>query len=204
MPSLDHSVYNSPESGKPSSKDGIIRIAAMVRPQTPRRSPGLTMDVLAALKGHFGGAVEINIFGVRPDDQEFLALNRDFEFNHHGLLVRAEVASVLRRSDLFLDLSEYQAFGRTGLEAMACGCATILPHVGGCDEYAEDGENALLINELSVDSILAMCVELCEDSEQLAKLKKAAIETAQRYSVERASRSILGLFLRHMAARNPD
>jgi glycosyltransferase involved in cell wall biosynthesis len=51
-------------------------------------------------------------------------------------LSRSEVAALLRNSDIFLDLSDFQAFGRTAIEAMASGCIPVVPNKGGTDEFA--------------------------------------------------------------------
>ena len=51
----------------------------------------------------------------------------------------------MRRCDVFIDASAYQAFGRSGLEAMACGAVPVLPALGGVHEYALDDENAMVL-----------------------------------------------------------
>src|SRR5690606_4278951 len=45
-PSLDHDVYHP----APRIADGVLRLTAMVRPQTPRRAAARTMRVLKALQ----------------------------------------------------------------------------------------------------------------------------------------------------------
>ena len=59
------------------------------------------------------------------------------------------MAELLRESDVFLDMSVYQAFGRTALEAMACGATAVVPKVGGVWEFVEHGHNALAVDTLS-------------------------------------------------------
>lgn len=131
VPSLDHSVY------KPGVKpdDGRIHICAMVRPSTPRRAPEATMEVLAGLHSELGDRVAIHIFGCARDQHAFLLLQRDFPYTHHGILKRHEVAQLLGRCHLFIDMSDYQAFGRTAVEAIACGCMVAVPAHGGATEY---------------------------------------------------------------------
>src|SRR5262249_57038422 len=46
----------------------VVRIAAMIRPATPRRQPRRTMEVLRAVHRSHGDRVEILIFGCRPDE----------------------------------------------------------------------------------------------------------------------------------------
>ena len=92
------------------------------------------------------------MFGCAADDPFWT--EHDYDGEILGVLRRDEVADLLRRSQLFIDLSEYQAFGRTGLEAMACGCTTILPEAGGSDEYAIDGSNCLRVDTGDREAIL--------------------------------------------------
>ena len=118
----------------------------------------------------------------------------DFAFENRGILKRLEVAALLREADVFVDLSDYQAFGRTGLEAMACGCATVLPACGGVDEYAVAGVNALLVDTASFEETTAAVARLVGDRGLRERLAERALETAARYSVIRASLSELSVF----------
>ncbi|MFV1996232.1 MAG: glycosyltransferase, partial [Verrucomicrobiales bacterium] len=88
----------------------------------------------------------------------------------------------------------YQAFGRTGLEAMACGCATVLTSEGGIAEYARDGENALLVDVGARGAILEAAVKVLEDDALRARLVAGGLETAPGYSMARSADSIIRLF----------
>jgi glycosyltransferase involved in cell wall biosynthesis len=118
----------------------------------------------------------------------------DFNFNNHGTLIREEVAQLLRSADIFLDLSDYQAFGRTGLEAMACGCTVVLPTKGGVDEYAINRENALLVDTTSEEACYNAATELVSNSELRKKLRKNSIMKAAEYSISKAAASELTVF----------
>lgn len=190
-PSLDHSVYYPNFEAGPEE---VVRVTAMVRPKTPRRAAKETMQVLESLKKHYGDAVTITIFGCEPDDSRFLALPRGFEFENREVLVREEVAELLRESDIFLDLSKYQAFGRTGLEAMACGCAVVLPENGGASEYAKHRENALLVDTSDFDKMVSAAKNLVDDGGLREELSIRGTMAASVYSVRRAVVSELTLF----------
>lgn len=182
-PSIDHEVYR-PRTRK---QDGRIHIVAMVRPGTPRRGASRTMRVLKALQHRFSDKVALHIFGCLDRGSDFLPLERDFAYVNHGILKRPEVAELLSACDVFLDLSDYQAFGRTGLEAMACGCAVVLPIAGGADEYAVNGANSIVIDTLDEGMCVGCVSSLIEDSTLLAKIKLSALLTAAKYSVHMAA-----------------
>jgi len=121
--SIDHDVYRPLDRplGEP------FRVTAMVRPKTPRRAPKRTVRILEQIAFEFGQSVEVSFFGCGPDDLANIGLRPSPALDSLGVLDRWQVANTLRNSDLFLDLSDYQAFGRTGLEGMACGCVPVTP-----------------------------------------------------------------------------
>lgn len=188
VPSLDHSVYF------PEVKDdhAEVRIVAMVRPQTPRRAAARTMRVLREVVRRNPTRVGLHIFGCESKHPDFQALSQDFPFINYGVLTRAEVAALLRRCDVFVDLSDYQAFGRTGLEAMACGCATVLPVEGGTSEYATDA-NSVLVDSSDEDSCVERLSALVNSDVELRRLRRNGLTTASAYSVHGAAMSELNL-----------
>lgn len=186
-PSLDHATYY-PAERAPRAR---LRVTAMVRPQTPRRAAPRTMRVLRDLARRHGGCVEIHVFGCDRDDERFRALERDFAFINHGVLRRPEVAQLLRDSDLFVDLSDYQAFGRTALEAMASGCVPAVPMAGGSAEFAVDGHNALLCDTTNEQACTEAIAGLIAEPGRVNQLRRAALATAARFSMQGAVRSEL-------------
>lgn len=188
-PSLDREVY-FPDF-RTHHESYPVRLTAMIRPFTPRRGADRTMRVLKRIKQRFGEQVVIDLFGCDDEDKIFQQIEMDFNFNNHGTLIREEVAQLLRSADIFLDLSDYQAFGRTGLEAMACGCTVVLPTKGGVDEYAINRENALLVDTTSEEACYNAATELVSNSELRKKLRKNSIMKAAEYSISKAAASEL-------------
>lgn len=125
--SIDHDLYH-PGPPRPA---GAPTASAMIRPKTLRRAPRRTARILEMLADAHGGRLTLIAFGSSRDELEAAGIRLSERIELRGQLRRDEVAAVLRASDLFLDVSDYQAFGRTGLEAMACGCVPLLPLFGG-------------------------------------------------------------------------
>jgi hypothetical protein len=191
-PSLDRGLFHA---GGRSSRDGELRLAAMIRPRTPRRRPAATLRALSLIAQELGEGVRIATFGCDPDAFAELAPDGIPGLTHLGLLSRMQVSALMRRSDIFIDASAYQAFGRTGLEAMACGAVPLLPQLGGVHEYAVAGENALILDEGSPEQIAATVLALADSPARLADMSQAGVRDARRFSVERAARSQLSLFV---------
>jgi glycosyltransferase involved in cell wall biosynthesis len=171
----------------------------MVRPRTQRRRPAATLRVLERLAKELGEQAHVTTFGGSEEELEQF-LGRSPQIEHRGILSRERVADLLRQSHLFLDLSTYQAFGRSGFEAMACGCVPVLPVLGGAQEYAEDGVNALLLDVRNDDAVVDAVGRLVLDRDALRMLRREGIRTGERFSIERAALSIYALFAHALIA----
>ena len=186
-PSIDTSIYYPTGDVRRSE---TLSIAAMIRPQTPRRGAARTMELLKRIIRSYGSKVSVTIFGCEDDHPDFQAMVRDFPFRNMGILNRPDVARLLRESDVFIDLSDYQAFGRTALEAMACGALAMVPKVGGCYEYA-NGQNALIVDTLNIDECYAELKSVIDDRAKLDGCRLAGLATATEFSIRRAAVSEL-------------
>jgi GT2 family glycosyltransferase/glycosyltransferase involved in cell wall biosynthesis len=206
-PSIDREVYfparlaAGANGGSPVApgEPGVLRVAAMLRPRTARRQPLATVAVLERLLAELPGRVRVSTFGCYPDElREILPGSQQESVleRHLGMLSRTEVAELMRASDVFLDMSVYQAFGRTALEAMACGATAVVPNLGGVWEFVVHRDNALAVDTLESDGALAALRELATDAELLARLKAGAVHTAERHSIARAALSEYLLFER--------
>ncbi len=191
--SVDHATYFP----GPRRTDGPIVIAAMVRPKTPRRAPRRTARILEMLAARLGDKVSLVSFGCDEQDLADSGIRYSGKIDHRGSLAREGVADVLRNADLFLDLSDYQAFGRTAIEGMACGCVPVLPVFGGADEFVRHWVNGFVVDTRS-DAAILETVEayVAAETGSRHRLRMAAIGTALEYTIEKAAFSELRLFER--------
>ncbi len=184
-PSIDHGVYF------PNFNKTEKIISAMIRPKSPRRAPHRTMKILRALKKSYP-EYKVCIFGCTDDEIIENELVHDFEFENLGVLKRLQVSQLLRESELFLDLSDFQAFGRTALEAMACGCVPVITQYGGVYEYAIHEYNSFIVNTKDDRDILDSITKYFTcDSLEKVMLRNNAVNTSQNFSVRRAALSEL-------------
>lgn len=197
-PSLDTDLFHAQDT---APRDGPIRVVAMVRPRTPRRQPYSTTSVLERLSEELSHDLTIATFGCSDADLRRVTQDPGLHESHLGLLRREQVADLLRRSDVFLDMSTYQAFGRTALEAMACGCTAVVPELGGVWDFAQHGTNAVTIDTCDREAAFAAVASLAVEPDRLARLKAGALEAAGRYSVTRAALSEYVVMSRAFQAR---
>lgn len=170
-----------------------LRVAAMIRPESPYRQPYETMQLLKKIADEFGSAVEICIFGTSADNQEFLALPRNFRWRLYGVLPQQKVANFLSRADIFIDYSSHQAMGLTALEAMACGCAVVVPRNGGADSFCVDGRNSIIIDTTSLKQGWDAIRRLIDDHDFRSTIQRNAIHDVCAYFPERAALNILNV-----------
>lgn len=199
-PSLDHSVY-FPRLGR---RPEPLVIAAMIRPPTPRRGPRRTARIMTWLAETFGERVELHAFGSTEADMQSNGITLHPAVEVHGSLRREGVAELLRSSHVFLDLSDYQAFGRTGLEAMASGCIPVLPRLGGAGEFLREAINGFTVDTSSDDAITSLLEDIVRlGPSELEGLVWSGLKTASEYSIRRSAVSEYALLQECLASSRP-
>lgn len=188
VPSIDHTIYK-PARREP--RESRI-LCAMVRPDTPRRAPRKTIALLERVAAGEYGPARVKAFGVDHEELAKAGLEMPESVELVGKLKQTEVAELLRDADFFADLSDYQAFGRTAAESMACGCIALAPKLGGTTDFIEDGVNAFLADcsdPHSVDTALRRMFSM-SDAEASA-MRYAGMESVSGYTPVRAAISEL-------------
>ncbi|HEY3350054.1 MAG TPA: glycosyltransferase family 4 protein [Thermoanaerobaculia bacterium] len=164
-----------------------VRIAAMIRPSTPRRQPQFTLEVLREVAQAHGDAVEILLFGVEDSDPALASLPLDFPHRFLGVLHERALAALFTQVQVFADFSTYQAMGLTALEAMGAGAAVLVPRAGGSDSFARDGENAVLVDTASRPACVEALSRLVADPARRAGLAARALGDVARHTPESAA-----------------
>ena len=153
---------------------------AYARPASPVHWQGVVL-ALQRLKE----AAEKATNDIRKREGELVEKDIPYDFPHtnYGVLGRYDVANTLRNSDIFLDFSTFQAFGRTALEAMSCGAAVVAPREGGVQDFGVDGENILLIDTKDEEACFKAACSLIDDAALRHKLGASGIQKGLEYSL---------------------
>ncbi len=193
-PSIDHAVY-FPDFAQREDHAGstgaapVLRLVAMLRPGTARRAPRRTVRIMNRIAAEMGAQVQCTTFGCTDDQLKAHSL-RLASVRHKGILEREDVGDLFRGTDLFLDLSDFQAFGRTAIEAMSCGASAVVPAHGGTYEYAEDGRNAFIVDTRDDDAILAAVRQfVAMNPVERREMMMRGVEAGYRYTPEKAALS---------------
>ena len=159
-------------------------VLAMARPQTRWRGFTPTMESLANVKRQMPNA-EIVLFGDRFLRQQSIP----FDFRDEGIVAnQTRMAELYSEASVFLDGSDFQGFGRCGLEAMACGAACVLTGDGGVNEYAVHDQNALIVPPKRPDLFSEAILTLLGDELLRKRLIEGGLQTAKSFCHKREAR----------------
>lgn len=169
---------------------GAPIVLAMARPGTPYRGFEPTIAALAQIKA-LRPDVNIVLFGERNLSRQSIP----FSYQDEGVIFDQErLARLYSEAYVFLDGSDFQGFGRCGLEAMACGTATVLTDVGGVNEYARHEYNTLLAPPQSPDQFAENVLRLLNQPTLREQIVKAGLETVRQYCHRREAWETLKFF----------
>ena len=176
--------------------NGPLKIAAMIRPESPYREPFKTMQLLHKTSQKYKGEVEIHLFGTPYENPAFQELPHEFPWKLYGVLSPEQVANLLSQADIFIDYSSHQAMGLTAMEAMACGCAVIVPQHGGASSYAVHERNCLVTDTSSFEHVWIAMQHLIDDEKLRTNLQRNAIHDICSYFPEQAAINILNVLFK--------
>lgn len=121
-----------------------------------------------------------------------LALQDKVEFL--GLV--EDVPRVLYGLDVLVSASQAQeAFGRSIIEAQACGVPVVATRVGGVTDVVEDGKTSLLCNPGDPKEMAEKILELYRDKELRASLSRSARSRVEKeFSLEKMLKSTIEVY----------
>jgi glycosyltransferase involved in cell wall biosynthesis len=109
----------------------------------------------------------------------------------------SEMAPWYRAMDVVVNASLVpESFGRTLLEAMACGTAVVGPKAGGIPEFVRHGDNGLLYEPGNKEALAAAVLTLLRNPGLRRRLGEQGLQTAAQFAPEPQAEAILGVLSR--------
>ena len=136
--------------------------------------------------------IKLNIIGSGKEEKHLKNLAKGCSnITFLGQLARNLVIEELKKSDIFILLSDNETFGLSYLEAMATGNIVIAKKGDGIDGILRNNENGFLINASNLE--LKKCLEeiLSLDSAKLTELKENCKDTIKKYTNELTAENYL-------------
>lgn len=102
-----------------------------------------------------------------------------------------EIASVFRKSDVFISTSLWEGFSLPPLEAMSCGMTILSSDSGGIREYAINEFNSLLYCPGNRIELQEKLIKIIEDKELRILLDKNAKEKIKEFSWDKSAKELI-------------
>ena len=127
-------------------------------------------------------------------------LARELRVSRHvifkGFVPYSEISECYKRCDIVVAPSVWpEPFGRSLIEAMACGKPIVTTKVGGISEVVEDGTTGLLVEPANSGEIANAITTLLGNEEMRMKMGRRGREVVEeKYNAEATARKVLMVY----------
>jgi L-malate glycosyltransferase len=160
---------------------------AMVYARFPTKGTGIAMKAIEGVKGRVSSLAAVT-FGTLPP--AFLMPIPPWFTHLHSPETEVVVREIYNSSSIFICASKFEGFGLPSLEAMACGCALVTTSNGGSDEFAVDGETALICEPRDAVVMADQIERLLSDDELRLQLARGGYERAKEFDWDVTARKL--------------
>lgn len=135
------------------------------------------------------------IVGGGPAEEYYKSLTTKYKVGHLftfvGRVEHEEVVKYYRNADVFVFPSKFETQGLSGIEAMACGLPVAGARFLAIPDIVKDGFNGYLFSPNSAKDCMRALLLTIKNKK---RLRKNAIKTAKKYSVEKCTQQHLSLY----------
>ncbi len=168
-----------------AKKTKIVFVGRLAQPKDPL----LLLKAFNGLSSDLKDKVQVSIIGDGPKRKElerFIGENNlEQRVSLSGTIPREKVFEFLRRSDIFVLISNWEGFPYTIIEAMSCGLAIIASDVGGVKEALNE-YCGILVKRGDGGEIKNALEKLLENPSSIKKMGESARKRVEReFSLER-------------------
>lgn len=170
----DHFRVTTPIAERP-------RRVSMLYHHLPAKGWDVALAAVTEVRERFPD-LEVTAFGASHPD----GLPDWLDF-HHDPHPDELVENIYNRSQVFVQASNYEGFGLTAVEAMACGASLVSTDNGGSRDYALHERTALVSPPGDVRGLADQIVALLSDDQRRTALAEAGRRHALRFDWDRSA-----------------
>lgn len=165
-----------------NDSDSIKTITLVLR-NNPLKGDYMLLDIYKKIVSKYKN-IKINL--LYNDEKIVFPFNEFDNVNKmKGPFTRKELATILQKSDLFIDASLTEGFGLMGLEAMCAGNVVIVSDSGGINEYLENGHGGYIIKEVNnVEKYIEKIFYLLDNKNEYLKQKSFLKNIVRKYDYD--------------------
>lgn len=112
-------------------------------------------------------------------------------FEFLGLVPFEKIIEIYNSADVFIFPSVFETQGIAAIEAMACGLPVAGARYLAIPDIVEEKKNGYLFDPYDVDGCASAIVKCFEEKN---KLRRGALETAKRFSIENCTKELLSVY----------
>ena len=119
---------------------------------------------------------------------------------HLGYVSNARYIELFNLASIFVLPSLVEGFSTPVLEAMSCGCVPVATKCGGPENFVDDQINGILVSIMDPQGIADNVIWLLENTNRRIEMAYRAIETSQKFSIDRMGNEMIDGILKYEEA----
>ena len=174
--------------GQPKDLNGKIKRIMYVGDDRPRKGLAEFLEASKLVQAVIPD-IRLVIVSKKPCD-----IQTEVPFDFHLYPSREQLGELYRSSHLFVSTSWAEGFGLPPLEAMASGTPVVLTNSRGVLDYAQPGENCLMVPPREPQSMSLAIIEVLRDDALALRFRTNGPKTAQMFNWDKATEQFERIF----------
>lgn len=143
--------------------------------------------------------LELHIYGDGPEKETYVELAGKLgissKVRFYGWISNSSVPSALNSLDIFANLSDFESFGVSVLEASACALPIIATRTGGLTEVVLDNESGFLVEKEDINEVIEKLILLVNDQGLRLRMgKKGRDFVIEKYDINKTTQMMLDTY----------
>lgn len=143
--------------------------------------------------------IELHIYGDGPEKEQYYELVKKLELTEkvifHGSIPNSNVPKALNTLDIFANLSDFESFGVSVLEASACALPVVATSIGGLKEVVLNNESGFLVNKDDINDTIEKLILLIQDEKlRISMGNKGREFVIENYNITQTTQMMIDIY----------